>query len=378
MPTTRKTRTRLAALALPLLALLVAGCASQIPGLYPPQDVTTQAGSVRTLYDIVFIIAVVIFLFVEGLIVYAVIRYRRKPTDTELPTQTHGNNVIEVIWTVVPTAIVIFLFIVSWQTLNTVDATTSDPTVRVVADARRFSWDFLYLDTTGDKPLFTTDAQGSGSFGELVVPVGVPVEVRLHSPDVIHAFYVPKFLFKRDVVPGRTNTFDFTVDPGDVGQTFRGQCAELCGIGHGGMTFDVKALSMGDYQTWLQQQIDQNKGNPLTPGGSAAPSPAPAGSPAASAASGPVLHLAALNLAYDTGALEAPAGQAFQIAFANNDAGVPHNIDIKNPDGSDAFKGEIVTGVTTTTYSVPALAAGTYAFQCSVHPTTMTGTLTVK
>jgi cytochrome c oxidase subunit 2 len=372
---------RLAALALLPLALFVAGCASQIPGLYPPQDVTTQAGSTRNLYDIVFLIAVVIFVFVEALIVYAVLRYRRKPTDTELPPQTHGNNLVEVIWTVIPTAIVMFLFIVSWQTLNTVDATTSNPAVRVVADARRFSWDFLYLDANGDKPLFTTDAQGSGSYGELVVPVGVPIEVRLHSPDVIHAFYVPKFLFKRDVVPGKTNIFDFTVDAGDAGQTFRGQCAELCGIGHGGMTFDVKAVSMTDYQTWLQQQIDQNKANPAPPSGSPASSAGPAGSPAASGATGPtgpVLHLAAFNLAYDTQALEAPAGQAFQIAFANNDPGVPHNIEIKNPDGSDAFKGAIVSGVTTTTYNVPALPAGTYAFQCSVHPSTMTGTLTVK
>ena len=149
MPTTRKPRTRLLALALPLLAFLLAGCASQIPGLYPPDPVTTEGASVRNLYDIVFLIAVVIFFLVEGLIVYAVIRYRRRPTDTELPPQIHGNNLIEIVWTVVPTIIVLFMFVVSWQALNTVDAKTADPTVRIVAVANRFSWQFIYVGADG-------------------------------------------------------------------------------------------------------------------------------------------------------------------------------------------------------------------------------------
>ena len=74
--------------------------------------------------------------------------------------------------------------------------------------------------------------------------------------------------------------------------------------------------------------------------------------------------------------LEAPAGQPFKIAFSNNDSGVQHNVEIKKADGSSAFRGEIVTGVTTITYDVPALEAGAYTFNCTVHPA-MTGTLTV-
>jgi len=379
MPTTRKKPPRLAAIGLPLLALLIAGCASQVPSLYPPQDVTTQGAATRSLYDIVFLIGAVIFFFVEGLIVFAVLRYRRKPTDTELPPQIHGNNLIEIIWTVIPTVIVVFLFVISWQTLNTVDAKSADPAVRVAAVAKRFSWNFLYLGADG-RPLFTTDAAGDGNFGEMVVPVGVPIQVELYSPDVIHAFYVPKFLFKRDVVPGRTNEFDFTVDAQDVGQTFRGQCAELCGVGHAGMTFDVKAVSMAAYQTWLQQQIAQAAATPAVPssGSPAAGGGAPGGNPSPSAGSGGTsIQLGAQNLAFDKATLSAPAGQPFQIVFANNDPGVPHNVEIRNPDGSIAFKGAIVTGPTTTTYAVPALPAGTYPFQCTVHPT-MTGTLTVQ
>jgi len=118
------------------------------------------------------------------------------------------------------------------------------------------------------------------------------------------------------------------------------------------------------------------------PGGaaSAAPSGSPAGSPAASGgAAGTVLQLAAANIAYDQTNLAAPAGVPFQIAFTNNDAGIPHNVSIHqgSPTGTEVFKGAIFTGVATQTYDVPALPAGTYSFVCSVHPN-MTGTLTVK
>ena len=89
---------------------------------FPPDARSVQGQHIRNLYDIVFVIAAVIFFVVEGLIVWTVVRYRRKPGDDDLPPQTHGNNLAEIIWTIVPTVIVIFLFVISWQTLNTVEA----------------------------------------------------------------------------------------------------------------------------------------------------------------------------------------------------------------------------------------------------------------
>jgi cytochrome c oxidase subunit 2 len=378
MPIKRNNRTRPAALvASLLLALVAAGCASQFPQLYPPAASTTQGDEVRTLYDIVFVLAVVIFLAVEGAIVYAVVRYRRNPDDTDLPAQTHGNNLVEIIWTIIPTIIVVYLFVISWQALNTVEAKSDHPGVRVKAVAERFAWSFAYLGDDGKTPLFTTDAQGHGVFGTMVVPVGEPIHVTLHSPDVIHAFYVPKFLFKRDVNPGpKENNFDFTVDAGDAGQTFRGQCAELCGAGHGGMTFEVKAVTRAEYDAWLKQQIEEARKSPppaASPGGSP-PGGSPGGSPPTA---GPVIELGALNLAFDKTTLETPADQPFQIHLANKDNATQHNVEIKNPDGSVAFKGDLITGPADTTYDVPALKAGSYPFVCTVHPT-MTGTLTAK
>jgi len=119
--------------------------------------------------------------------------------------------------------------------------------------------------------------------------------------------------------------------------------------------------------------------------GAPEPSAAPASSGPASAApvapgspvvAGAALHIAAQNIAFDTDHLDAPAGQAFVLEFANNDPGIPHNVEIKDATGASVFKGQIITGPAKASYQVPALPAGSYMFLCDVHPN-MTGTLTV-
>jgi cytochrome c oxidase subunit II len=366
-----------------------------VAGLFPPVAVTEQGAKIRDLYTMVFLIAVAIFVVVEALIIWSVVRYRRKPGDDTLPPQTHGNNIAEFVWTIVPTLIVIFMFFVSWDTLNAVDTSAADAqTTKITAQAGQFQWQFDYIGPDGKTVVYTEFLPLVSQGGGMMVPAGRTVQLSLVSHDVIHAFYVPQFLFKRDVVPGRTNQFDFTVDAADVGQTFRGQCAELCGSGHSIMLFEVKALAPADFDKWLADKAaaaaassspapSGSAGSSAAPvpsgspgAGSGSPAPAPSGSPAAA---GPTLQITASGIQYVEKSLTAPAGTPFQIDFDNQDPGTPHNVSIHkdSPTGEEVFKGEVFPGVAKKTYDVPALAAGTYAYVCTVHPT-MTGTLTVQ
>jgi cytochrome c oxidase subunit II len=355
-----------------------------LSSFFPPAAITDRGGHIRQLYDLVFGIAVVIFFVVEGLIIWTVVRYRRKPGDDELPPQTHGNAVAEVVWTVVPTLIVAVLFVASWLTLNTVEVTSAQPQMKVRATAAQFLWSFEYLPNDYDpvtnkdaKPLLSI-TEPEGPDGGLTLPVGRTIHLYLQSPDVIHAFYVPQFLFKRDVVPGRTNSFEFTLNDEDAGGTFHGQCAELCGEGHNKMHFDVHAMTGTDFDTWLQQKIAAANASPSPPppqpSGSLGASPGQSGGPAPAP-----LALTAQNIAYDKTELNAPANTPFQIQFDNQDASIPHNVAIHqgSPTGAEVFKGEIFPGPAQKTYDVPPLQAGAYAFVCSVHPN-MNGTLTVQ
>jgi cytochrome c oxidase subunit 2 len=333
--------------------------------LYPPKPATDRAHEITGLYDLVFAIAVAIFVAVEGLIIWSVLRYRRKPEDVDLPPQTHGNNLVEVLWTAIPTVIVLFLFVISWDSLNKVDAVSADltQTVRINAIAGQFQWQFEYLDKDGKHLATQTTPLAGDAGGGMAVPVGKPVYVTLTSGDVIHAWYVPHFLFKRDVIPGQLNHFEFTVDTDEAGQTFHGQCAELCGTFHNAMHFDVVAMTPSDFDAWLAKLVEK---------ANATPPPAPSGAP--------VLDVVAKNIEFDKKQLDVPANSPFVIDFKNEDvAGVTHNIEIRDSSGQVLQDQSVIDGGAETTYNYTPLPAGTYTFICKIHPIpAMTGTLTVK
>ena len=331
--------------------------------LYPPKPATAQAMLTSGLYDIVFAIAVAVFIAVEGLIVWSILRYRRRPGDVDLPPQTHGNNFVEVLWTLIPTVIVLYLFAISWDTLNKVDATSfaegQKPDVQIHVIAGQFQWQFEYLDADGKHVATQTKPIGEG--GGMAVPVGKKVYVTLDSGDVIHAWYVPRFLFKRDVVPGQTNHFEFTVNEDEAGQTFHGQCAELCGTGHRVMLFSVIAMTQADYDAWLANLVAIEN---------ATPPPPPSGAP--------VTKVEAKTFAFSVKDLTAAANAPFVIEFTNaDDPAVTHDIDVKDASGTVVENQDTIAGGTTKDYTYTPLAAGTYTFFCSIHAN-MTGTLTVQ
>ena len=221
------------------VALIAGGC--EAVSLRDP--VTDQALLVRDLYNLVFAVAAVVFILVEGLIIWSVIRYRRKPSDTKLPVQTHGNLVLELVWTAIPMITVFLLFIASWNVLNVVDARdASKAEVKVEVVGYQWQWKFAYPDDGIE--IFGTPEQ----YPELVVPLGKVVQVTLVAQDVNHGFYIPQFLFQRDLVPGHVNVFQFT--PNKLG-TFTGQCSAFCGLLHHNMHFTVRVVTPEEYATWL-------------------------------------------------------------------------------------------------------------------------------
>jgi len=338
---------------IPLLVIaLLSGC------MIPPEPETVQAKATFTLYNIIFGMGVVVFLAVEGMIVYSIFRYRR--TDDRLPKQLHGNNLVEIIWTIIPTILVLVLFALSMVALGTVNAVSAHPAVVIEVDGFQWQWTFRYgtadNDPSNDFAITGTPAQPP----VMGVPVGEPVRLILKSNDVIHSFFVPHFLVKKDVIPFPApeppNELEFTVTQAG---TYGGQCAEFCGTGHSKMTFSVKAMPPAEYEAWLAAARQGN----VAPSASAAPN-------------AKVIKISAENIAFSTNRLEVPAGQPFIIEFENKEA-VQHNLAIY--DGSkELFRGEIFAGPKTVRYNVPALKAGEYKFLCDVHPTAMFGTVVAK
>jgi cytochrome c oxidase subunit II len=327
------------------LVIVLAGC------LLPPTPKTDAGQDVFNLYLIVLGLAAIVFVGVEGFILYAVVRYRRQPGDEVLPEQLHGNNTVEIIWTIIPTVIVFILFFFSMLTLAEVEA-SSDVQDAETVQVEAFSWGWRFLYENG--------AESSGTAEEppvLALPVDEPVRLVLTSIDVNHAFYVPDFLIKRDVIDfgeGRdVNELTFTIT--EVG-TYAGQCAEFCGTGHAEMVFTVDAQERANYDAYVEAL--------------AAGQPPPGGD---EEECGTTVQLNAIeSIQFDTDSIEVPAGEPFCIAFANNDT-VPHDVGIVETD----FNGDDVDPGETITYVIPAMEAGTYTFYCTIHPT-MEGTLTVN
>lgn len=228
-----------------LFAALLSACTPS-----SPQSTFDTLGPVSrnqaTLFYIVFWIGAVVFVLVEGALIYAVIRYRRRPNQGD-PVQIHGHNKLEIIWTVVPALI---LIIAAVPTVQGIFFAANSPVpasqggLEVDAIGHQWWFEFRYQNPN--------NAQEQIVFAnELHIPVGEPVNIRLDSTDVIHSFWVPKLAGKVDMMPNNDNGMWMQAD--EAGEFF-GQCAEFCGVSHANMKFKIIAESRADFDAWLAQQ----------------------------------------------------------------------------------------------------------------------------
>jgi cytochrome c oxidase subunit 2 len=243
---------RLAALGL-LGVLTLTGC--QVPNnefwrFGWPEGITDRSVYMRELWTGSVIAALIVGFLVWGLILYAVVRYRKR--GDELPKQTAYNLPLEIVYTILPFLIIAGLFFYTVVVENKVLEKSADPNTTIAVNAFKWNWQFVYSDSKGPDGLPVNTVGSTEEIPVLVLPVDRSIRFEVASADVIHSFWVPEFLFKLDVIPGnangRDNVFELTVQKEGA---YVGRCAELCGTYHAFMNFEVRAVSGSDYDRYI-------------------------------------------------------------------------------------------------------------------------------
>jgi cytochrome c oxidase subunit 2 len=262
-------RTRVAAPVLALLALSIAGPAWSDFELNMPVGVTTTSREVYDLHMLILWVCVVIGAGVYAAMITAIIKFRK--SKGAVPAKFTHNATAEVVWTVIPAAILVAMAVPAAETLIRMEDTRgSELTIKVTG--YQWRWHYDYIDegvgffSTLDRDSNAARRVGSGIDpttvdnyllnvdNDLVVPVDKKVRLLVTAADVLHSWWVPEFAVKKDAVPGFINEAWFHADT--VG-TYRGQCAELCGMDHGFMPIVVRVVSEADYEAWLNSQRAQ-------------------------------------------------------------------------------------------------------------------------
>jgi cytochrome c oxidase subunit 2 len=206
-----------------------------------PSKGSVQAGRIHTLYDVLLIATVPIFVLVETVVVFSVWKFRMRPGQEEIDgPPIHGNTRLEVVWTALPAVLLIGLCVYAYTVLRANEATQkNEMTVNVTA--RQFAFQFSYPQSAGKDVVSSI----------LYLPIHQPVVFKLRSYDVIHSFFVPSFSQKLDAVPGIVTTLRVT--PNALG-IYPVECTELCGAGHSLMRTSAHVMTKAAFQRWLRSQ----------------------------------------------------------------------------------------------------------------------------
>jgi cytochrome c oxidase subunit 2 len=267
LPTGMPRRLLVVALAAALLASLIAAPPAFADPFTPESGGSPNADDIDTLYKITLYVGIVIFLIVEGTLIWALVKYRGRRAAPEA-AQIRGNTPLELGWTVAAALILVVLTVVTFLYLDDIEnpppsgpnglqasqaryasidqrdpPTSGGPVLRIEVNGQQYLWRFDY---PGEQQLF--------SYHTMVVPVDTTVVLEVSASDVIHSWWIPKLGGKVDGVPGHVNETWFKIPAEDAGTTFSGQCAELCGAGHADMRAEVQAVSPEEFEAWAERQ----------------------------------------------------------------------------------------------------------------------------
>jgi len=214
-----------------------------------PASATSQSTVLGGDWRLFTAVGLIVAVLVWGLILFAIVRWRRRPGD-DTPPQFRNNYGLEIAWTIVPLIIVAALFVYTYRAEARVDALVAHPAVVVAVRAYRWGWNFAYaggpvVGGASNGPVAGANAVTKPP--QLVLPLGETTRIELTSDDVTHGFWVPDFLFKRDAIPGMINAFDLR--PEKLG-TYLGRCSQFCGYDHALMTFTVRVVTPRAFAAW--------------------------------------------------------------------------------------------------------------------------------
>ena len=256
----------LAALAAALLVLLVAAPSALADTFTPESGGSENADDIDTLYKITLYVAIVIFLIVEGTLIWSLVRFRARRSGPDA-VQIRGNTPLELGWTVAAALILVVLTVVTFVYLPDIENPPESGPDGLQASQTRFASvdqpappsgrPYLKIGVNGQQYLWRFDYPGKRklfTYHTLVVPVDTTVVLQVTASDVIHSWWIPKLGGKVDGVPGHVNETWFKIPADQAGETFVGQCAELCGYNHADMRATVKAVTPTEYESWADRQ----------------------------------------------------------------------------------------------------------------------------
>ncbi len=240
-------------------ALALSGCTAESKNGWLPaeRNTTNHTGGIIDLWVNSWITVLIIGLITWGLLIWCVIAYRRRKGATGFPRQTSYNLPLEVFYVLIPLFMVLVFFHFTDQEQKSINARVDSPDVTIDVRGKQWSWDFNYLAGNdvkeavydpGVQAELTGEAFDKSTLPTLYLPVNRSVELQLNARDVIHSFWVPAFLDKKDMLPGRTNYMTLTPQ---VEGMYDGKCAELCGEYHSEMLFNVKVVSQAEFDAHL-------------------------------------------------------------------------------------------------------------------------------
>jgi cytochrome c oxidase subunit 2 len=229
-------------------AVALTGCQGKLSNGFLPDAVSDSGVRVTHLWVGSWIAVLAVGVITWGLMIYAAVRFRKRKGDDTLPVQLRYNIPVEILYTVIPIFMVAVFFYYTARDEAILTDTSKKPDVTISVVAKQWTWDFNYVDSDVYETGVHTPLDGKPGAREhmpvLYLPINKRVEFVLNSRDVIHSFWVPAFMTKLDMLPGKTNKFQIVTE--QEGE-FQGKCAELCGAYHSQMLFMVKIVSQEEY-----------------------------------------------------------------------------------------------------------------------------------